>query len=164
MIPHISDMRYEMEMDRMKTKWKRRLAFVVAICLGLIVAKLAWAEISLPAIAQIESSNNPKAVSFAGAKSGRGLYQISEIALKEWNNFHPKNKYSVDDLFKPEVSGQLASWLLRQRYPQILRHFGLPVTDENLLICFNAGCGRVGKTLPKETVKYITKYRKAAQV
>lgn len=130
-------------------------------CVVFLSAPEIRAEINLKAMALIESSNNPQAVSFLGAKYGRGLHQISEIALKDFNSANPK-KYSPDQLFNPAVNTEIANWLLNVRIPQILKANRLPLSEENILTCYNMGCGAVKKNKRAET--YIKKYRRALNV
>jgi len=101
--------------------------------------------VDLDAIKTIESGGVQR--SFNKASEAAGLYQLTPIALKDYLY------YSKDG------GREIAEWLLAVRYPQILRSIGKPVTVDNLLICYNAGCGYVGKNLPKETVNYIKKYK-----
>lgn len=140
----------------------RRFVFCIAIFLFLlhdvIGVSACNAQIDVNAIAKIESSLNPAAVSFLGEKYGRGLHQISEVALKDFNSFS-KVKYSPNQLFNPAVNTEIANWLLSKRYPQILKAYRLPLTEENLLTCFNMGCASIKKG--KTATNYIKKYRRA---
>jgi soluble lytic murein transglycosylase-like protein len=138
---------------------------VALLVLGIIFAVTGMArgeeiiEIDMSIIAQIESSNNADAISYRGAKYGRGLLQISEICLKEWNMFN-KEQYTTEDLFDKEVNIKIGTWYMNKRIPQMLKHFDKPVTIKNVLISYNAGIAYVvnGGKLPKETVQYIEKY------
>ena len=116
------------------------------------------AIIILSIIAIIESSNNPLA--YNQKTQARGLYQITPICLKEWNNFHSSEHYTLNDLFNPQVNEKIAKWYLTKRIPQMLRYYKKPVTIENILICYNAGIKYVLKgEIPKETKEYIQKYK-----
>ena len=116
------------------------------------------AIIILSIIAIIESSNNPLA--YNPKTQARGLYQITPICLKEWNNFHPSEHYALNDLFNPQVNEKIAKWYLTKRIPQMLRYYKKPVTIENILICYNAGIKYVLKgVIPEETKEYIQKYK-----
>lgn len=120
--------------------------------------------IDMDRIKMIESSGNPRAFNM---RSGcRGLYQVSPILLKEWNNVHPDDKHFPDALFKPEVNKKIAYWYMLQRLPGILKAHSIPVTVENLLIAYNFGPNNLRKyligeipQLPEETIAYIYKYR-----
>ncbi len=138
--------------------------YFVAILVGLIVmfsllwVGLARADVDLSIIAQIESSGNPNAVSFRGAKHGRGLYQISEVALADYNASQ-SHRIAPNLLFDPEVGYRVASWYIGQ-IKRYLRHYGLEVNTYNILWAYNAGIGRVKQgILPEETRLYIEKYR-----
>jgi hypothetical protein len=136
---------------------------ILAICIVLaalivMVAGVARAEIDMDRIAMIESSGNPLA--WNKADDSRGLFQITPICLKEWNNFHPKNQYSMDDLWNPIINREIAEWYITKRIPQMIRYYGKPVTDENIIISYNAGISYVktDKPLPQVTRDYLRKY------
>jgi hypothetical protein len=116
--------------------------------------------IDLNRIIQIESSGNPLA--YNKKSRCRGLCQISEITLKEWNNFHPHQKYTSQDLFNPNVNIKIADWYLGQRIPQMLRYYHKPITITNLIIAYNAGIAYVrhGWDIPAETKDYLRKYNR----
>jgi soluble lytic murein transglycosylase-like protein len=115
-------------------------------------------KIDLNKIKQIESSGNPLA--YNPTSQARGLYQITPICLKEYNNFHTK-KYSTQDLFNPTINEKIAKWYLTKRIPQMLRYYNKPITTSNILISYNAGINYVvkGLSLPTETRNYIQKYK-----
>jgi soluble lytic murein transglycosylase-like protein len=116
-------------------------------------------DVNMDIIKQIESSGRADAVSFKGAKHGRGLYQISEVCLKEWNNFNPEETYTVEDLFDGVINLKIADWYMNKRIPQMLKHYEVEDTDENRLWAYNAGIGNVIKGIkPEETRLYIKKY------
>lgn len=121
------------------------------------------ASINPTIIVEIESSNNPNAYN---ARSGaRGLFQITPICLKHFNDVHGTS-YSSEDLFQPLVNEKIALWYLDWLSKRC-------ATDEEVLISYNFGYGnmqkwKVGKIqLPQETKEYLLKYyrlekRKAA--
>ena len=170
------------EIDRVNKQ--RQLKNVVLLALltaiiffGIVFVSLARAqEIPCPAvdleiIAQIESGGNPLAVSYAGAKHGRGLYQISEIALADFNFAHPTEILPLNALFKPLVAKKVAIWYT-WRLKQILARRGISAQIPLILISYNWGPGNCIKwykagadynKLPKETKNYITKYNRLAQ-
>lgn len=120
-------------------------------------------KINLFAIAMIESGGNPHALN---QKSGaRGLFQITSICLKEWNNFHPEDKHDSADLYNPDVNRKIAEWYLDVRIPSMLRAYGMPDTFDMILASYNAGIGVVRKWrkgerhLPQETMDYIQAYK-----
>jgi hypothetical protein len=114
--------------------------------------------IDLEKISMIESSGNPMAHN--KRDDSRGLYQITKIALQDFNNFHPRGQYTMDDLWNPAINERIARWMFETRIPQMLRHFKKPVTIENLIISFNAGIGYVAhdKPIPSITRLYLKKY------
>ena len=128
-----------------------------------IVSQTAFAnpQVSLSIISAIESNNNPTAISYRGAKYGIGLYQISAILLKEYNNFN-RTSLTQEDLFNPAINEKIARWYLTIRIPQMLRYYKKPVSLDNILISYNAGISFVVKNrpLPRETVNYIKKYER----
>ncbi len=135
----------------------RKAIIAGAIVLALSGQALA-VEINLEAIKQIESHGVADAVN---ARSGAvGMYQITPIALRDFNRC-TKKSYTSDDLFMFWINREIASWLFEKRIPQILKSKKQAVTERNLLISFNAGHAYVGKRkLPKETLDYIKRYRK----
>lgn len=111
-------------------------------------------------IKQIESSGNPKA--YNKYSKARGLYQITPICLKEWNNYHPTEQYKVEDLFVASVNERIANWYLHDRIPKMLRYYKREASVRNILIAYNAGIQYVvsGKPIPTETRNYLIKYER----
>ena len=142
------------------------VAVLTMICIGLCGLAESRAEnirinesiyINMNTIKQIESSNNPRA--YNKRSKARGLYQITEIVLIEYNNFN-KTTYTTSDLFNPTINYTIAKWYMGARIPDMLRYFNKPITINNLLISYNAGINYVvkGLPLPTETKNYIEKY------
>lgn len=136
----------------------------ICVCLTIsqFVCCLGYSDVptvNMPIIAHIESSGRPNAVSYMGARFGRGTYQISEILLKDYCEFSNAECPKANDLFNPTLNSQIATWAFEQRFPAILRWLNKPVTLRNLLICYNAGCGKVDSP-PLETRQYIKKYER----
>ncbi len=69
--------------------------FGLILCLGLYSCQPAFAHpVNMKILAEIESSNNPKA---HNKKSGaRGLYQITPLVLKQYNESNPMHDYHLD--------------------------------------------------------------------
>jgi len=135
------------------------LALVIfGVILFFLPPKKAHADIvDLKIIAQIESSNNPLAVSHCGAV---GTYQIMPVVLSEYNTFN-KTNFSRSNLFSAEINEKIAKWYLGKRIPQMLRHYGKAVTTTNCITAYNAGIRAVVKGyLPEETRRYLKKYAK----
>lgn len=118
---------------------------------------IADGYVDLEKIFKIESNFDPQAYN---KKSGAvGLGQIVDIALKDYNMLNPKDQYSKEQLFDPQVNAKISNWMLTDRIPQLLKHFGVQPTTDNILWAYNAGIGNVVKgRKPKETVDYIKKY------
>ena len=133
---------------------------MLALIFLLIFHSSAYAEkyVNLSRIIKIESHGNPNA--YNARSNARGLCQITPICLKEWNNLHPHEKYSVNQLFNPEINKKIAEWYLNVRIPQLLKHYGKEVNIKNIIICYNAGINYVVKNLKlkKETADYLRKY------
>lgn len=122
-------------------------------------------KINLPAIAKIESSNNPKAFNKLdhGGLGSRGLFQISDALRRDYNRLNKKS-VSPSDLFNPAVNTSIAQWAFTSYFPSILKRLHKPVTVENLIVCQNAGCGALKrKHLPKITISYLKKYKELSQ-
>ena len=115
-------------------------------------------EIDLANISMIESSGN--VLAHNKKDDSRGLYQITPICLKEYNNFHPKAGYSMDDLWNASISTKIADWYLNVRIPQMFKHYGILDTVPNRIVAWNAGISYLvnKKSLPKTTKEYLRKY------
>jgi len=136
---------------------------IISMLVMLLIATLAYSEeIDLKKIAMIESSNNPLAHN--KRDDSRGLYQITKIALEDFNNYH-SHKYTMDDLWSPEINLEIADWFINHRIPSMLKHYGKPDTVDNRLIAWNAGIRYVvtGKPIPPITRQYLVKYRGGAR-
>lgn len=141
-------------------------------CLTLIAgvwifffSSLARAEIviNLEAIKMIESGGNPAAVS----KDTKcyWLYQISEICLNDFNEAH-HTRYTIEDLFKPDVNQLIASWYFK-KIGALLCYYNITVSLATIIASYNWGIGHVRQwvkrgmkfeQLPSETRCYIKKY------
>jgi len=113
--------------------------------------------INMDRIMQIESGG--KADAYNKSSQARGLYQITPIAVKDFNKLNGTS-YTPNDMFDPQKASRVATWLFEERIPQLLKHYNRPDTLDNRLICYNAGIKAVitGKT-PKELKEYIKKYK-----
>ena len=138
---------------------------MVLLLLCIIVLLLwivpAYAEnVNMDIIAEIESNNNPMAISCRGAEYGRGMYQVSEICLIDYCNHHNVIEVDILALYDPDICFQVANWYMNTRIPQMLKHYGFSDTISNRLAAYNWGIGNMTKGLPmpKETKNYIEKY------
>ena len=131
------------------------------LCLAMLKVVICEAQpVRLDLVARIESSGNPLA--YNRRSGARGLYQVTEVCLADYNAYNSL-KITKNDLFIPARAKIVAEWYLYKRIPQLLKHFGLEVSAENVLWAYNAGIGQVVKgRKPAETVDYIRKYNKMA--
>lgn len=136
----------------------KKIFFCLLICANATTAIVQAVEIDMTQIMMIESSGNPLA--FNSGSEARGLFQITPICLKEWNNFHPSEKHTKDELFNPIINKKIACWYVK-RIKQMLRYYKKEETVDNILTCYNAGVSYVvhNKALPTETKAYIAKYK-----
>lgn len=113
-------------------------------------------------IIMIESSNNPQAISPAGA---RGLMQLMPIAWKDVQQNRPDlAEFAYDDYWMDEETNKLFGTeylkLLEKRLPEGRK------TVDNLASAYNWGLGNLKKVdydlsrLPSETRRYLEKLAK----
>lgn len=127
------------------------------IVMFLLLTTTAYADINLDIIKQIESGGRADAYN---KRSGAiGLYQITDICRRDYNIMTGSNVLEFD-LYDPFVNERIARWYIYKRIPQLLRHYGHDVTDENVIIAYNAGISYVGNEIPSETTNYINKYKR----
>ena len=137
---------------------RKKKLFLMAVFL-VIFGHSAYANgmVDMNIIRKIESNGNARA--WNKKEDGRGLYQINPICLKEWNNYHPKEQYTADDLWNANINTKIAKWYLEVRIPQMLRYYGLEVNTRNIIIAYNAGIKAVIEGyVPTTTKKYLEKY------
>lgn len=107
----------------------------------------------LAIIAEIESGGDPEAVGSAGEY---GAFQLTKAVVKDYEKATGTkvNLYAFSDQLK------VALWYWRVRIPQLLQHYGEPVTLENKIIAYNAGIKRViSGVVPDITKAYIKKFK-----
>jgi len=114
-------------------------------------------------IIERESSGNPKA--HKKSTGAIGLMQITSPVLKEWNVYHPKERYTKYQLFDPEINRKIGEWYLFKRIEEhYLPFYGLEASIENKIAAYNWGIDKLRKIgdaaenlekLPSETRKYI---------
>ena len=136
-------------------------SLILGLALGVFSTAAGAAElVEMDFIRAIESSGNAKAVSFLGAKYGRGAYQVSEICLQDYNDC-TNSSIKPDELFDEKTCYTVARWYLETRIPRLLGHYKIPVTTRNIIWAYSAGIGNVVKgVMPEETKLYLKKYRK----
>ena len=139
---------------------------IVILAVVLFFFSIAHAEvvIELQAIKIIESGGNPYA--FNSRTRCYGLYQISEICLRDFNQINRTN-YKPQDLFNPFINEMVASWYFK-RLDQLLNFYNIPVSIVSILAAYNWGIGNVVQwcingtkfeELPEETKRYIERYQ-----
>lgn len=89
-------------------------------------------SIILGMIAQ-ESNFISKANSFLGASYGRGLMQVSEIGLKDFNN-KTGNNFTISDLYNPETNLLVGCWIYLNNI-----NYGVDNIHSHLIIAYNCG-------------------------
>lgn len=80
----------------------------------------------LRALAQRESSMNPKLVMPGGTGAARGLLQVVGVLRQHYNEVNRTN-YTADDLLDPDTNVKIASWLLNRIVAGYQKH-----SDANL--------------------------------
>lgn len=137
--------------------WRKGKQLGKITCLLILLCGSAAAhEIDLARVAQIESSGGKFLVGDHGAAIGR--YQIQQGLLSDYNRVE-KQSLRHPDMFDDQLSKQVADWAFGKYFPLILKRMKKPATTENLLVCWNAGCGALKrKQLPKVTRHYLIKY------
>ncbi len=130
---------------------------IMLLCLAWIA--ISEASIDEQAVIMIESSGRPDAVSFLGEQYGKGLYQISELARRDYNQYHHSAPILSCELLKPSKGRLIYLWLVEERIPQLLGHYGIEVTDEAVLQAYNLGAFAYAQG--KRNGKYIEKYERA---
>lgn len=153
-----------------KLKWVARYALKSLVTVGILAgfvlglsdqlfAQLPdYTTLNLDILAQIESGNRPGAVN--KDEGSFGLFQISPIALKDFNQ-QVGSSLTMKDMLREEKNAHVAIWLLEVRIPQLLEHAKKPVTKRNLIIGYNCGVSCLDRpTLPKTTQNYLIKYRR----
>lgn len=143
-------------MNKSKRIW---LALVFMLIFGCYSSAYAG-RIELKKIISIESRGNSRA--YNSRSKARGLCQITPICLREYNNFHKSEQYTLNDLWNPEINKKIAIWYLEVRIPQMLKYYGYEISVENIIISYNAGIDYVvsRRELKQETIDYINKYRR----
>lgn len=125
---------------------------------------------NMDVISQIESSGGTDTRdSSAGA---RGKFQVTPVALKEWNQHNLDEQLSFADLKDNASNLKVASWYFNRIADHYIPHYGLEPTMDNVLAMYNYGPHAVAlakgdlSKMPEETQNYIQKYKElsASQV
>ena len=125
--------------------------FVLLLILCLLwKIPISLGKVNHLVIAEIESSNNPKA--FNARSGARGLFQITPICLKHFNNVHGSS-YASEDLFQPLINKRIAVWYIGWLEKRCS-------SDREVLISYNRGFKyRKDSWQPKETRNYLLRYQ-----
>jgi soluble lytic murein transglycosylase-like protein len=116
-------------------------------------------DVKMYKIIQIESNGNPRA--YNKSSGARGLCQITQICLNEWNNYKAGawGLLLPVDLWNPDINLAVATWYINERIPQMLKFYDIKDTIENRLRAYNSGIGTLVKgRYPQETRDYVRKY------
>lgn len=118
-------------------------------------------EIDMDIIKQIESSGNEYA--YNESSGSKGLYQLREICIEDYNLYHTSNKIDYDndeDMYDPLINEHVANWYITERIPGLLKSIDKDVTLENILVAYNAGYRKLisDESIPQKTKDYIVKY------
>ncbi len=149
----------------MNDKSRLKFYFICSSIVNLLVVALFLSscakpvEVDLDIICQIESGCTRGYRIYNPTSLARGLYQITEICLADYNKYHDI-PYQIEELYDDEVNETIAKWYIYKRIPQLLKHIKAEDTVTNRLIAYNCGFSCVGKPLPRETEHYIKKYYK----
>jgi hypothetical protein len=81
----------------------------------------------------VESNFLKNAVSKAGAKYGRGIWQVSEIALADYNRVNGTN-YKYSELFDVKINAEIAAWMFVYNI-----YYGVTNRYDDLYIAYNIG-------------------------
>lgn len=132
---------------------------IFLLVLGINFCSVCFADnvINLNAIETIESNHNPLA--FNKKMNARGLYQITPINLKDYNQVN-KTSIKPDELFNPIINKKIATWYFNVRLVQFFNHYHITLNEKNLIVAYNSGINTLvkKKSLPIETILYLKKY------
>ena len=154
----------------MKTwhKWVL-IVYVVAMVVSFVLVPILTAEafdIDMKVIAEIESGT--KADAYNSDSGATGMYQITQICLAEYNNLSGGVKFTMADMYVEGHCWRVADWYMNERIPQLLYHYSFDDTIDNRIKAYNWGIGNMrrfkGGVIPKETRKYIIKYKNLSNV
>lgn len=87
------------------------------------------------ALASVESDFLPTANSYLGPEYGRGILQVSEIALLDYNN-RTGSAYKPQDLYDYNICINVGCWIYKQNIK-----YGVINNTDDLVIAYNTGHG-----------------------
>lgn len=155
------------------THSSRTLRYTMAlIFLGIITMAFSFSyaeiRIDLEAVKTIESDGD--SLAFNGRTKCYGLYQISEVCLKDYNQLN-QTVYCPQDLFNPQLNEKIAAWYFK-KLNLYLEHYGIPASITTLIAAYNWGIGNVVRwyangaaysALPQATQRYIERYHNLSE-
>lgn len=111
------------------------------------------------AIKYIESSSNPAAHN--KTTDARGWGQITPIALRDYNQMNPRDTYTPEQLYDPQINSKIMTWLVDERIPQQLQAYKVQPTVENVIWAYHDGAKNVAKGyMSKNARNYLIKYKR----
>ena|SRR3990167_3815804 len=128
---------------------------IFCILLNSAICRADEIDDLIPAIIQIESGGNPRAVSPKGAI---GILQITPIVLEEYNQV--EKRIIKGPLFDPQVNIEYGQWYLRRLKDHYLKD---KYTIERMLAAYNGGITRLRDVnydvskMSSETKNYVKK-------
>ena len=138
-------------------------ATIVTFILCIVVLAVAEeVKINIDKIILLESSGNPHA--YNKRSKATGLMQITRPCFEDFKRVHsayPYKDWVFQDMYDPVKNVEVGTWYILYRIPQLLKHFGKPITLENVLVSWNAGFKYVieKRRLPLETKIFIKRYK-----
>jgi len=132
-------------------------------CIEMVVALLVvllfvgcfdafGATVDMEKIKFIESSGREHVTGEAGEA---GLFQITDGVFEDFMIAHNCVIFA-EERYNPITNAVVANWYLNEELPRLLRQYGLPVTERNIIVAYNAGIESVrNKVYP---VAYLRKY------
>jgi soluble lytic murein transglycosylase-like protein len=85
-----------------------------------------------------ESQFKYTAVSNLGPENGRGITQVSEIGLKDYNSWHGTH-YTYKDLYDPETNIEIGCWCFLQNEYYITNNKTHTLSFDHLYVAYNVG-------------------------
>ena len=102
------------------------------------------------AFAETESEFKRYAKSRRGPEYGRGVFQISEILLKEFN-IHNAKKYTTSELYNISINTEIAVWYLERIKSHYFKNEEL--TWEEVYLAYNVGPSYIKNKNRREKLK-----------
>lgn len=121
-------------------------------------AMISKNSVNPEAVKYIESSFNPLAVNKKTDAVGWG--QITPIALRDYNQMNPRDTYTRQQLFDPQINSKIMTWMIDERLPQQLQAYGVTPTPEKIIWAYHDGSKNVANGYMSDNARnYLIKYR-----